>query len=116
MRKLKVFNPENIQKIIDDNGSVQNVDYLTDEQKAVFKTAFEINQHVIIRLASQRQKYICQSQSINLFFSAEEDEAYISSVHKAAFLDPNLKSLYYIRSEAGVTGSNGQSECTACEG
>jgi ribonucleoside-diphosphate reductase alpha chain len=114
LRKLQQFNPENIQDIINNGGSVQHVDYLTDEQKAVFKTAFEIDQHVIIRLASQRQQYICQGQSINLFFSANEDEEYISAVHKAAFLDPKLKALYYIRSEAGVTGSNG--ECSACEG
>jgi ribonucleoside-diphosphate reductase alpha chain len=114
LRKMQQFNPENIQDIINNGGSVQHVDYLTDEQKAVFKTAFEIDQHIIIRLASQRQQYICQGQSINLFFSADEDEAYISSVHKAAFLDKYVKALYYIRSEAGVTGSNG--ECTACEG
>lgn len=114
MRKLQQFNPENIQDIINNGGSVQHVDYLTDEQKAVFKTAFEIDQHVIIRLASQRQQYICQGQSLNLFFSADEDEAYISSVHKAAFLDKYVKALYYIRSEAGVTGSNG--ECESCSG
>lgn len=114
MRELDVFNPSNIQDIINNGGSVQHVDYLTDEQKAVFKTAFEINQHMIIRLASQRQKYICQGQSINLFFSSDADESYISAVHKEAFLDPYLKALYYIRSEAGVTGSTG--ECESCSG
>jgi ribonucleoside-diphosphate reductase alpha chain len=114
MKELKVFNHENIQDIINNGGSVQHVDWLDEHKKAVFKTAFEIDQHVIIRLASARQKFICQGQSINLFFSADEDEAYISSVHKAAFLDPRLKALYYIRSEAGVTGSNG--ECESCSG
>lgn len=114
MRELHVFNPSNIQDIINNNGSVQHVEWLTDEQKTVFKTAFEINQHVIIRLASQRQQYICQGQSLNLFFSADAAEEYISAVHKEAFLDPYLKALYYIRSEAGVTGSTG--ECESCSG
>ena len=84
-----------------------------DEEKLVFKTAFEIDQKVIIRLASIRQKYICQAQSLNLFFAADEDETYISEVHKEAFLDPNIKSLYYLRSLAGVYASK---ECLACEG
>jgi ribonucleoside-diphosphate reductase alpha chain len=65
-------------------------------------------------LASTRQPYICQAQSINLFFAADAPESYISSVHKTAFNDKKVKSLYYIRSEAGVTGSDG--ECVACEG
>jgi ribonucleoside-diphosphate reductase alpha chain len=87
---------------------------LNDDEKAVFKTAFEIDQKQIIRLASARQRYIDQAQSINLFFSADEDEAYISEVHKIAFTDPYIKSLYYIRSESGVQVSKG--ECIACHG
>jgi ribonucleoside-diphosphate reductase alpha chain len=114
MKEKKVFNPQNIDSIISNGGSVQHVDYLTDHEKDVFKTAFEIDQHTIIRLASTRQPYICQAQSINLFFAADAPESYISSVHKTAFNDKKVKSLYYIRSEAGVTGSDG--ECVACEG
>jgi ribonucleoside-diphosphate reductase alpha chain len=68
---------------------------------------------VILRLASARQKYIDQGQSINLFFSSDESEEYISEVHKTAFLDPNIKGLYYIRSESGVNVSK---ECIACHG
>jgi ribonucleoside-diphosphate reductase alpha chain len=113
MKQKKVFNYDTVQEIIDDNGSVQKCKWLTDHEKLVFKDAFEIDQHTIIRLASARQRYIDQAQSINLFFSADEQEAIISSVHQAAFLDPYIKSLYYIRSEAGVTGSTG--ECVACE-
>lgn len=114
MKSRGVFNPENIDFIIKDGGSVQNVDYLSDHEKNVFKTAFEIDQHVIIRLASARQPNICQAQSINLFFASDAPESYISSVHKTAFNDKFVKSLYYIRSESGVTGSDG--ECVACEG
>ena len=114
MKEKGVFNHDNIDDIISNGGSVQQVDYLSDEEKAVFKTAFEIDQHAIIRLASARQKFICQSQSVNLFFASDAPETYISSVHKMAFNDKDLKSLYYIRSEAGVVGSTG--ECIACEG
>jgi ribonucleoside-diphosphate reductase alpha chain len=114
MKKYGVFNHENIQDIINNGGSVQHVDWLHEHEKQVFRTAFEIDQHVIVRLADQRQEWICQSQSINLFFSANADESYIASVHREAFLSRRLKSLYYIRSEAGVNGSNG--ECVACEG
>lgn len=114
MKEKGVYSEETIKDIIQNSGSVQHVDWLSDHEKAVFKTAFEIDQRVIIRLASVRQKYIDQAQSINLFFSADEDEKYISEVHKLAFKDPYIKSLYYIRSESGV--SVNKSECVACEG
>ena len=115
MKDKDVYTEANIKDISINNGSVQHVTWLSDDEKAVFKTAFEINQHTIIRLAAARQKYIDQAQSINLFFSAEESEAYISEVHKAAFLDPNIKSLYYIRSSSGVNVSK-SSECSSCHG
>jgi len=108
------YNEEVINSIIKDGGSVRGLDFFSDLEKDVFKTAFEINQESIIRLASVRQKYICQAQSINLFFPADESEEVISRVHKLAFKDKYIKSLYYIRSEAGVSGSTG--ECVACEG
>ena len=105
---------DSINAIIADGGSVRNVDWLTDHEKLVFRTFFEINQNVIIDQASTRQRHICQAQSINLAFGADEDEGVISAVHKRAFKDKWIKSLYYIRSEAGVVGSTG--ECVACEG
>ena len=114
MKSKGVFGEETINAIIKDNGSVQLVDWLTDEEKAVFKTSFEINQEVLVRLASARQRYICQAQSLNLFFPSDAPEAEISRVHKLAFKDKYIKSLYYLRSEAGVRGSSG--ECIACEG
>ena len=114
MKEKGVYSDTVVKDIIDNHGSVQHVDWLTDDEKAVFKTAFEIPQTQIIRLASARQRFIDQAQSINLFFSAEEDEAYISEVHKMAFKDPYVKSLYYIRSENGVDVN--KSACVACEG
>ena len=114
MKEKDVYSTETIKDIISNNGSVQHVDWLNEDEKAVFKTAFEIDQKQIIRLASGRQRYIDQAQSINLFFSADENEEYISEVHKMAFLDPYIKSLYYIRSESGVNVSKG--ECTSCHG
>lgn len=114
MKKKGIYNDDTIQELVDKDGSVQDVEWLDDHEKLVFRTAFEVDQNTIIRLAAARQPHICQAQSINLFFSADEDEAVISAVHKSAFKNPNIKSLYYIRSEAGVKGSTG--ECLACEG
>jgi ribonucleoside-diphosphate reductase alpha chain len=114
MKELGVFSYATVADIINHNGSVRHVDWLSDHQKMVFRTAFEVDQFSILRLAAQRQKYIDQAQSINLFFSADEDEKVIAAVHQEAFINPMIKSLYYIRSEAGVSGSTG--ECVACEG
>jgi ribonucleoside-diphosphate reductase alpha chain len=114
MKARDVYNEDTVTDIIKNSGSVQHVAWLSDEEKEVFKTAFEINQHVIIKLASARQRYIDQAQSINLFFSADESEEYISEVHKIAFKDPWIKSLYYIRSETGVQSN--KDACTACHG
>lgn len=112
MKERGEYSPDTIQDIIKNSGSVQHVKWLTENEKDVYKTAFEISQKSIIRLASVRQKYIDQAQSINLFFSAAESEEYISEVHKMAFTDPNIKSLYYIRSESGVMTS--KDECLSC--
>lgn len=112
--KKGLYNDEVINRVIKDNGSIQENELFTDHEKAVFKTAFEWNQEWLIRLASARQTDICQAQSLNLFYPADADEEEISRVHKIAFKDKRLKSLYYLRSEAGVRGSTG--ECVACEG
>jgi ribonucleoside-diphosphate reductase alpha chain len=114
MKRKDVYNDKTVNEIIKNSGSVKNVDWLTDEEKDVFKTAFEINQKSIINNAAIRQRYIDQGQSINLFFSADESEEYISEVHKEAFLNPYIKGLYYIRSETGIPVSD--RECVACEG
>lgn len=113
MKEKGVFSKKNVEDIRDKMGSVQHVDWLTDEEKLVFRTAFEINQHTIIRLAAARGKFMDQWQSLNLFFAAGEDEAYINEVHKEAFLNPDILGLYYVYSMAGVQAS--KDECLACQ-
>lgn len=114
MKEKGVFSKKNVEDIRDKMGSVQHVDWLTDDEKLVFRTAFEINQHTILRLAAARGKFMDQWQSLNLFFAAGEDESYINDVHKAAFLDPNILGLYYVYSMAGIQASSDKDECIAC--
>jgi ribonucleoside-diphosphate reductase alpha chain len=106
---------EILDSIAFNQGSVQHLDFMTDLEKQVFKTAYEINQKVLIDLAEQRQRWICQGQSLNLFFSANEEEQWIHEVHKYAFEKDLLKSLYYVRTMAGISADKGDS-CLACEG
>lgn len=113
MKERGVFSKANVEDIRDNMGSVQHVDWLSDEEKEVFKTAFEINQFDVLRLAAARGKHIDQWQSLNLFFAAGEDEQYISEVHKEAFLNPDILGLYYVYSKAGIQASKG--ECSACQ-
>lgn len=110
-----LYTSENIAEVSSNFGSCQKVDWLPNHIKEVFKTAFEIDQHVIIRYASQRQEYVDQGQSLNLFFDGRANSEYISSVHKQAFLDKNILSLYYIQSLAGVSATKGLDECVACQ-
>ena len=84
--------------IISNNGSVQHLEFLSAHEKNVFKTAIEINQNAIVRLGGQRAKYICQSQSLNVFFPAGVDKKYLHEVHYNAWKEGN-KSLYYLRTE-----------------
>lgn len=114
MKERGVYNKKTINEIVDAKGSILGVDWLTDEEKLVFRTAFEVDQMALLRLASARQKYVDQGQSLNLFFAAEEDPKYISQIHRAAAEDPRIKALYYMRSQAGVQAS--KDDCVACEG
>lgn len=112
MKEKGVYNRDTLMDIANHDGSVQHVDWLDEDDKAVFKTAFEIDQNVILTLAAERQPFICQAQSINLFFGSDDPEEYISGVHKSAFMNENILSLYYVRTKAGVSASSG--ECVAC--
>ncbi len=97
--KKKNQNTESIwNSIISNNGSVTHLEFLTDHEKDVFKTAIEIDQDAIVRLGGQRAKYICQSQSLNVFFPAGVDKKYLHEVHYNAWKYGN-KSLYYLRTE-----------------
>lgn len=124
---LKVMKAKGIysQELVDEigmkyNGSVQSpeITWLTAEEKLVFKTAYEINQKVIIDLACDRQYFICQAQSINLFFTGDADESFIADITQYGMSKKMIKSLYYQRSEAKIKGSSGKAEpteCLACE-
>lgn len=87
-----------VNDIVKAKGSVQRVDWLSDELKAVFRTGFEVPMEDYLRLCSQRQRYIDQAQSINLYFTSADTEAYIGKIHRLAFKDEGILSLYYIYS------------------
>lgn len=87
--------------IILHEGSVQHLDFMDDWDKQVFKTAFELDQRWVIDHAAARQPFICQGQSVNLFFPAGTDKAYVNEVHLRAF-NKKLKGLYYLRTSAGA--------------
>lgn len=93
---------EQWRDIIAHDGSVQHLEYLSIEEKEVFKTAFEIDQHWLIEQADARQQYVCQSQSLNLFFPSGVSRTYYNSVHLKALTSEYVKSLYYSRMERGI--------------
>lgn len=109
--------------ILKNDGSVQHLECLTAEQKEVFLTARELNQFAIVKLAAERQKFIDQGQSINIFFPANSDPKYINQVHLEAATS-GLKSLYYLRSTSVLKAEQNSNavykreltECTWCEG
>lgn len=105
MKDRDVYDQDTIDDLIDHEGSVQHVIWLDDHEKEVFKTAFEIDQEAILRQASKRQEYIDQGQSLNVFFKADATPAYMSKIHQKAMLDPYIKALYYLRSQAGIQAS-----------
>ena len=143
--KLEALGKNNAEvwsSIITNGGSVQHLDFLDDHTKKVFETAIEINQLALIRLAGDRQKHLCQGQSLNIFFPAGADKATLHNVHFQAWKQ-GTKGLYYLRTETSnraenvaqkvereklddiinpdaVKFSNGQEEsqdeCVACQG
>ena len=116
--QIKGKNTDTVWKSINEqSGSVQHLDFLSEDEKAVFLTAREINQFAVIKQAAQRQKWIDQAQSINLFFAANSDPKYIHNVHMEAWKS-GIKTLYYLRTEGVIKGdmaSRSASECAACE-
>jgi ribonucleoside-diphosphate reductase alpha chain len=113
MKKKGVYTKQNIAQVTEAFGSVQHVEWLDTFEKSVFKTAFEIDQMAVLRLASARGRFVDQWQSLNLFCSAEEDEEKIAEIHQAAFLDEGIRGLYYIYSKSGIAASK-ITECVAC--
>ena len=86
------------RSIIANDGSVQHLEWMDENTKAVFKTSMEIDQRWVIELAADRQNYIDQAQSINLFFRPDSHIKYIHAIHFMAW-KKGLKTLYYCRSE-----------------
>jgi ribonucleoside-diphosphate reductase alpha chain len=84
--------------IIANDGSVQHLTWLSENDKAVFKTSMEIDQRWVIELAADRQQYIDQGQSLNLFFRPDAHIKYLHAIHFMAW-KKGLKTLYYCRSE-----------------
>jgi ribonucleoside-diphosphate reductase alpha chain len=111
MKERGQYSKEAIKDINQNIGSVQHLSWLTDDEKMVFRTSFEVDQETILRYASMRQKWICQGQSLNFFVSEDGDEKRIARLHSKALLDPNILSLYYIYSRSGVVIND---ECVAC--
>jgi ribonucleoside-diphosphate reductase alpha chain len=98
-------NDTNWTSIITKKGSVQHLPFLTEGEKAVFKTADELDQNWVVQHAADRQKYICQGQSVNLFFPSGAPKAYVNQVHLRAWKE-GLKGLYYLRTEAKQRAEN----------
>ena len=116
------------KSIILNEGSVQHLDWMSDWQKEVFKTAFELDQRWLIDHAGDRQEFICQGQSVNLFFPAGTDKSVVNSVHLRAW-KKKLKGLYYLRTNAGASAEKvsekieqdklkdfQDDECLSCQG
>jgi ribonucleoside-diphosphate reductase alpha chain len=131
----KAKNSEGIwSTILERGGSVQHLDFLTPEEKDVFKTSFEIDQRWLIELAADRTPYIDQATSLNLFIPADVDKWDLLMLHYRAW-ELGIKSLYYLRSKsvqrAGFAGgveadntpdlreielqSTDYDECLACQ-
>lgn len=121
------------QDIITNGGSVQHLKFLKDDIKQVFKTAIELDQNILILQGGDRQRFLCQGQSLNLFFPAGAEKKYLHQVHFNAWKN-GCKGLYYLRTETGQRAENvsmkverdalkdyetqalSQEECVACQG
>jgi ribonucleoside-diphosphate reductase alpha chain len=107
-------------QILADNGSVQNLptDVLTEDEKEIFLTFSEINQLELVRQAAIRQRYIDQTQSLNLSFDPTDSPRWMNQVHIEAW-KLGVKTLYYLRTDSvikGDLGSRTNDGCLSCDG
>ena len=136
LEKYNMNKKEVWDSIMEHDGSVQHFDWMLDDVKELYKTAYELDQRWVVEQARARQEFICQGQSVNVFFPSGAPKHYVNEVHRRAFVDKNgfppLKGLYYLRTESskktekvnikikrealqdGVQGSI--DSCLACEG
>lgn len=94
------------KQIILDKGSVQALDFLSQQEKDVFKTAYEINPVTLVELQAQRQPYICQSASLNTFVRSDITMEEMSDIHILGWLK-GVKTFYYCRSEPATRANLG---------
>lgn len=99
--ELGLWNPTMKNKLIAENGSVQNIPEIPTELKELYKTVWEIKQKTIIDMAAERGAFICQSQSLNLFM-AEPNFAKLTSMHFHAWKSGLKTGMYYLRTKAAV--------------
>ena len=112
--EAKGKNTESVwSSILKNEGSVQHLDCLSEDEKNVFKTAFEIDQRWIIELAADRTPLICQAQSLNIFIPGDVDKWDLHMLHWMAW-ERGVKSLYYCRSKsvqrAGFAGEDNKAD------
>ena len=103
--KYEMNNDSTWTSIITAKGSVQHLPFLTEGEKAIFKTAQELDQSWVVTHAADRQQYICQGQSVNVFFPSGVEKSYVNKVHIEAW-KKGLKGLYYLRTEASSRAEN----------
>jgi ribonucleoside-diphosphate reductase alpha chain len=133
LKKVKQNTQDVWSSIITNGGSVQHLDFLSQKVKDVFKTAIELDQLVLVEQGADRQEYLCQGQSLNLFFPAGADKKDLHKAHFAAW-KLGTKGLYYLRTETSQRAENvsqkvsrdalkdfetqamTQDECVACQG
>lgn len=114
LEKKRKNNPEVWESIRNYDGSVQHLKFLSEEEKEVFKTFAEIDQYKIIDQAAARQKYIDQSQSLNLMINPETHPREINNLYLYAW-QKGIKSLYYQHSVNAAQVLSRQKICIACE-
>lgn len=113
MKEFGQYTQENINFIAQNKGSVQKCKWMPQHLKDVFRNAFETPMEAHLDLCAQRQPYIDQQQSINLYLSGSDTPEYIGNIHKKALLDDNINGLYYCYSSRG--GNYERFGCEVCE-
>jgi ribonucleoside-diphosphate reductase alpha chain len=112
--KLRLWNSWVREQIMNNNGSIQNIEEIPDDLKELYKTAWEIPQKTLINMARDRAPFICQSQSLNLFL-VEPTYAKISSMHMYAWKQGLKTGCYYLRTKAAASAQKFTVEpCQSC--
>jgi ribonucleoside-diphosphate reductase alpha chain len=99
--ELGLWNPKLKEKVIASNGSIQNIEDIPDDIKAIYRTVWEVKQRSLIDMAADRGAFICQSQSLNLFLE-EANFAKLTSMHFHAWKAGLKTGMYYLRTKAAA--------------